>query len=132
MKAVNKFAASLVLAGAAIWGSNAPANELNGQEIKAKISGKTVYLATKWGIEFPLSYSQVTVPARGLVNTLHRRKLAIGGFRIIRCASSFRLGMMDGLFVFVWRKADRALSSGNAMTGRKAQHVLDRKRKNSH
>jgi len=57
MKAVNKFAASLVLAGAAIWGGNAPANELNGQEIKAKISGKTVYLATKWGIEFPLSYS---------------------------------------------------------------------------
>ncbi len=34
----------------------ASANEMTGQEIKQTISGKRVFLATKWGIEFPLTY----------------------------------------------------------------------------
>lgn len=34
----------------------ASANQLNGEEIKNTISGKRVYLATRWGIEFPLVY----------------------------------------------------------------------------
>lgn len=33
------------------------ANEMSGQEIKQTISGKRVFLATSWGIEFPLTYN---------------------------------------------------------------------------
>ncbi|MEM7214760.1 MAG: hypothetical protein AAF423_04385 [Pseudomonadota bacterium] len=32
-------------------------NELNGMELIEKIAGKRVFLATKWGIEFPLTYA---------------------------------------------------------------------------
>lgn len=32
------------------------ANELSGSEIKETIAGKRVYLATRWGVEFPLVY----------------------------------------------------------------------------
>ncbi|MEO0328394.1 MAG: hypothetical protein AAF217_07315 [Pseudomonadota bacterium] len=35
----------------------ASANPLSGNDIRDTISGKKVYLATKWGIEFPLIYS---------------------------------------------------------------------------
>ncbi|MEM9279710.1 MAG: hypothetical protein AAGA76_14155 [Pseudomonadota bacterium] len=35
----------------------AHANELNGTEIKQKLEGKRVFLATRWGIEFPLVYA---------------------------------------------------------------------------
>ena len=38
--------------------NQAYANQLDGQEIKNRIAGKTVFLATKWGIEFPLTYRQ--------------------------------------------------------------------------
>ena len=34
----------------------AAANQLSGEEIRNTISGKKVYLATRWGIEFPLIY----------------------------------------------------------------------------
>ncbi|MDJ0614790.1 MAG: hypothetical protein QNJ29_14070 [Rhizobiaceae bacterium] len=39
-----------------LGGTHAVANQLNSTEIKQAISGKKVYLATRWGIEFPLTY----------------------------------------------------------------------------
>lgn len=36
----------------------AHSNELDGVEIKQKIAGKKVFLATRWGIEFPLKYAR--------------------------------------------------------------------------
>lgn len=49
---------AILLACTALFVGSAPAlsNELSGQEIKQTIAGKKVYLATKWGVEFPLTY----------------------------------------------------------------------------
>lgn len=54
----------------AVSSSFAPAyaTSLSGSEIRQSIAGRTVYLATKWGIEFPLRYAsngKVTGDGRG-------------------------------------------------------------------
>ncbi len=51
-----KYIAFAFAAIAALATTPVAANQLNSTEIKQTISGKKVYLATKWGIEFPLIY----------------------------------------------------------------------------
>lgn len=52
---MKNFALALAF-GLTFSATNAFSNELDGSEIKKTISGKKVYLATSWGIEFPLTY----------------------------------------------------------------------------
>ena len=49
---------ALMTMGTVLFAPHASANQLDGVEIKSMITGKRVFLATKWGIEFPLTYSR--------------------------------------------------------------------------
>ena len=64
-----KFVYTAVVGGALMVADNAAtANELTGEEIREKISGKTVFLQTPFGVELPLTYAsngQVTGDGRG-------------------------------------------------------------------
>lgn len=53
---MKKAAILLTLMAALAPTHTASASEMSGQEIKETIGGKRVFLATKWGIEFPLTY----------------------------------------------------------------------------
>lgn len=67
MKITKNILAALAVASVALPIS-ASANSMSGTEIRQNISGRTVYLATKWGIEFPLTYARngrVTGDGRG-------------------------------------------------------------------
>jgi hypothetical protein len=48
--------AAILFSIATLTSSGTYANQLEGQEIKEKISGKRVFLATRFGLEFPLTY----------------------------------------------------------------------------